>query len=51
VPSAWLTHTYAHQITLQGGDVQSGGQINLATTPFTPNTTTIPAHAATLLAR
>jgi hypothetical protein len=51
VPSSWLTHTYAHQITLQGGDVQSGGQINLATTPFTPNTTTIPAHAATLLAR
>jgi hypothetical protein len=51
VRSTWLKHTYAHQISLDGGDVQSGGQINLSATPFTPNTTTIPADSATLLAR
>jgi hypothetical protein len=51
VQSSWLKFSYAHQVALQGGDAQSGGQINLSSTPFTPGTTTIPAHTATLLAR
>jgi hypothetical protein len=50
VKSSWLTHSYAHQITFDGGDVQSGGTINAAGTAFTPGSTTVGAHDATLLA-
>ena len=45
----WLTQTYTHQLTLTGGDVQSGGTANLTGATFTPNSTTIPAHDATTL--
>jgi hypothetical protein len=48
--ASWLTRSYAHQITFTGGDVQSGGSLNLTSTPFTPGQTTTPAHDATLLA-
>jgi hypothetical protein len=34
---------------MNGGDVQSGGTINLTGTPFTAGTTTIPADDAILL--
>ena len=51
IRSSWLSSTYSHQVTLTGGDVQSGGTINTTTTTFTPNTTTINPHDATILAR
>jgi hypothetical protein len=50
VKSAWLTHSYGHQIAFNGGDVQSGGTINPAGTSFTPGSTPVGAHDATLLA-
>ena len=50
VPSAWLTNTYSHQITMSGGDVQSGGTINLSGSSFTAGSTTVAAHDAILLA-
>jgi hypothetical protein len=40
VASSWLTNSYAHQVTFNGGDVQSGGTINPNGATFTPNTTT-----------
>ena len=49
VKSGWLTGSYGHQITFTGGDVQSGGQINLTGADFTPNSTMVPAHDASLL--
>jgi hypothetical protein len=45
VRSAWLTRAYGHQITFTGGDVQSGGTINLNGAL----TTTVPAADAALL--
>jgi hypothetical protein len=51
VQSAWLTQPYAHQITTTGGDVQTGGTINLTGATFTPGSTTIPPHDAILLSR
>ena len=49
VASSWLTGTYAHQVTFDGGDVQSGGSIDVNGANFTPNTTTIAAQDAVLL--
>jgi hypothetical protein len=49
VASSWLTQTYTHQITPQGGDVLSGGGLSLTSTTFTPNATTIAAGEAILL--
>jgi hypothetical protein len=49
VPSASLTGTYGHQVTLTGGDVQSGGTINTTGVPFTPGASTIAPHDATIL--
>jgi hypothetical protein len=49
IQSSWLTGVYGHQITFTGGDVQSGGQLSLAGSPFTAGATTVPAHDATLL--
>jgi hypothetical protein len=51
VPASWLTQVYGHQVTLDGGDVQSGGTVELTGAPFTPGATTIPAHDATLLTK
>jgi hypothetical protein len=51
VQASWLTQPYAHQITLNGGDVQTGGTINPTGSTFTAGTTSIPAHDATLLAQ
>ena len=50
VKSSWLTHSYRHQIAFVGGDVQSGGTINPTGTSFTPDSTTVGAQDATLLA-
>jgi hypothetical protein len=49
IQSSWLTLDYSHQITMQGGDVQSGGTINTTGASFTPGSTTVPADDATLL--
>jgi hypothetical protein len=48
--SSWLTQSYAHQITFVGGDIQSGGTIDLTGASFTPNSTTIAAYDASFLA-
>jgi hypothetical protein len=49
VQGSWLTQSYSHQITMNGGDVQSGGTVELTGTGFTPGATTIPPHDAVLL--
>lgn len=51
VQSSWLTRTYKHIVSLSGGDVLSGGSANVNTTPFVPNSTTIQAGGAILLAQ
>ena len=50
IRSAWLTQSYGHQITFSGGDSQSGGAVNLTGSLFVPNSTTVGAQDATLLA-
>jgi hypothetical protein len=50
IRSSWLTRSYGHQITFSGGDVQSGGAINLAGATVTPDSSTVGAHDAVLLA-
>jgi hypothetical protein len=50
VQSSWLTQSYHHEITMIGGDVQSGGTIDLTGAGFTPGSTSIPADDALLLA-
>jgi hypothetical protein len=49
VQAAWLKQRYQHQVTMSGGDVQSGGTVNLAGAPFTPGSTTIAPQDATIL--
>ena len=50
VRSSWLKLRYDHELTMVGGDVQSGGSVNVAGAPFSAPRTTIAAHDATLLA-
>ncbi len=50
VQSSWLHGSYAHQITFNGGDVQSNGSLNLTGAAFTPGSTTVPANDAMMLA-
>jgi hypothetical protein len=50
VRSAWLARSYHHQVTFNGGDVQSGGTIDVAGGGFTSGATTAAAHGALLLA-
>ena len=49
VNAAWLAQTYHHQTTMVGGDVQSGGTLDLQGATFTVGTTAIPAYDAFLL--
>jgi hypothetical protein len=49
-PASSLTHAYGHQVTFNGGDVESGGTINLTGGSFTSGSTTVAAHDAILLA-
>jgi hypothetical protein len=49
VQSSWLTQSYHHQVTFNGGDVQSGGSINVSGGGFTAGSTTIPGADAILL--
>jgi hypothetical protein len=50
VQNSWLTQTYHHEITMNGGDVQSGGTINLTGASFDSGSTVVPADDAVLLA-
>lgn len=50
IKRAWLTQRYSHQITFVGGDVQSGGTIDVAGAPLTAGATAVGAHDASLLA-
>jgi hypothetical protein len=50
VPSSWLTQSYGHQITMVGGDVQSGGTVNLAGASFSPGSTSVASGDAIMLA-
>jgi len=49
VQSSWLSNTYSSQITFNGGDVESGGTVDLDGAPFTAGTTTVPADDAILI--
>jgi hypothetical protein len=51
VRSSWLRRRYRHQITFVGGDVQSGGTVDLTGAPFIRGRAVIPPHDAILLAR
>jgi hypothetical protein len=51
VRAAWLKQLYGHEITLRGGDVQSGGVIDVTSAAFTPGKTKVPADGAILLAQ
>ncbi len=51
VRAAWLSGSYGHEITFTGGDVQSGGQIDLTGAPFDAGRSTIAGDDAILLAR
>jgi hypothetical protein len=49
VDPSWLKGSYSHQVSFDGGDVQSGGTIDLAGAPFSAGSSTIAAYDATLL--
>ena len=51
VSPAWLMQLYAHQITMGGGDVQSGGTINTTGALFVAGVTQVPPDDALLLAQ
>lgn len=51
VRGSWLRQSYRHVITVRGGDVQSGGTLDLKGAIFTPGVTSIPADDALLLAQ
>jgi hypothetical protein len=51
IRTSWLPRRYRHEITMNGGDVQSGGTINLAGATMIAGRTTIPADDAVLLSR
>jgi len=51
IRQAWLHQGYRHVITLSGGDIQSGGTIDVTGARFTAGRTTIAPHAALLIAR
>jgi hypothetical protein len=50
ISGSWLKHSYGHVITLNGGDVQSGGSVDLNGSAFRPGSTTVAPQDATLLA-
>jgi len=50
VQSSWLTQSYQHQVTMDGGDVQSGGTVNVQGASFTAGSTTVGAQDAILIA-
>jgi hypothetical protein len=50
VKGAWLTQSYNHVITMHGGDVQSGGTIDVNGSAFNAGGTTVGPHDALLIA-
>ena len=50
VSSRWLTRRYHHQITFVGGDVQSGGSVDVRGASFRANATAVAPQSAMLLA-
>jgi hypothetical protein len=50
VQSRWLHRSYRYVIGLVGGDVQSGGRLDLRAAPFRPGVTSIAPDSALLLA-
>jgi hypothetical protein len=50
VAPSWLTQSYSHVVTMSGGDVQSGGSINLSGSSFSAGSTQVPANDALILA-
>jgi hypothetical protein len=50
VRSRWLTRRYRHQVTFVGGDVQSGGRVDVRGAPFRAGSTAVAPHSAMLLA-
>lgn len=51
VRSTWLRQAYYHVVTFRGGDVASGGQLLLTSTPFRVNSTYVPAAQGMMIAR
>ncbi|MHB8690634.1 MAG: hypothetical protein ACYDHH_05255 [Solirubrobacteraceae bacterium] len=49
VKPSWLTLGYHHELTLLGGDVQSGGSVDPSGAPFSAGSTAVPAGDALLL--
>jgi hypothetical protein len=49
VKRSWLRQSYHHQITFAGGDVQSGGTIDLRGAPFGAGSTVVAPGDALLL--
>jgi hypothetical protein len=49
VQGGWLSQAYGHQLTLSGGDVQSGGTVNPSGAGFTPSVSQIAADSASVL--
>ena len=50
IRSSWLPIALHHQITFAGGDVQSGGTVELTGAPFTAGSAVLGGHDAVLLA-
>ncbi len=51
VSGSWLRQRYGHELALSGGDVQSGGKLELAALPFKPGSTALAAYSAAILTR
>lgn len=51
VQPSWLSQSYSHRVTFVGGDVQSGGKINLTGAGFVPGQTTVAPGDAILIAQ
>jgi hypothetical protein len=49
ISGSWLRRSYGHVISFDGGDVQSGGTVDLTGGSFNAGTTTVGPHDATLL--
>ena len=50
VQPSWLTQPYQHQVTMDGGDVQSGGTVNVEGAGFTAGSTAVVRRDAILIA-